>query len=127
MDSGSKNLTFSFKNCEKLSRSRPNSSPNFQERKLQNKDILGFISDLIRDWLAMASPIPQQRPCPGGNNPFLAACTETRSQYKSFKPPFHNTPSSHDTQKLPVHAKINFGSSICPNSIPSSRTGSLTS
>uniref|UniRef100_M1D9F1 Uncharacterized protein n=1 Tax=Solanum tuberosum TaxID=4113 RepID=M1D9F1_SOLTU len=87
MDSGSENLTFSLKNGGKLSR----------------KPLVASIS-------------PQQ-PRPDGSNPALAACTKTVNKFKNSKPPFHNTPSSHDTQNIPVHAKISFGSSTGPNSI----------
>uniref|UniRef100_M1DRR7 'chromo' domain containing protein n=1 Tax=Solanum tuberosum TaxID=4113 RepID=M1DRR7_SOLTU len=108
MDSKSENLTFSLKNGEKLSRKHMRSSPSSQEQNMQKITILGFISDLIRGWPAMAAPSCYSVPA-------LAACPERMSDFKSFKPPFHNTPSSHDTKKLPVHAKINFESSTCPS------------
>uniref|UniRef100_M1DH84 Uncharacterized protein n=1 Tax=Solanum tuberosum TaxID=4113 RepID=M1DH84_SOLTU len=96
---------------EKCQESTLGSSPSSQSRNLQNKMILGFFSDLIRDWPATTVLTPLQQSFPGGNTPATAAFTEPVSRFKSFKPPFHNTPPTHDTQKLPVHAKISFGSS----------------
>lgn len=61
MDSGSKNLTFRLKNGGKLLRKHLGSSHSSQSQNLQNKMILGFISNLNRDCLAMAPPV-----CPRG-------------------------------------------------------------
>lgn len=33
----------------------------------------------------------------------LAVFTKIESRKLSFRPPFQNAPSAHDTQKLPVH------------------------
>uniref|UniRef100_M1DN00 Uncharacterized protein n=1 Tax=Solanum tuberosum TaxID=4113 RepID=M1DN00_SOLTU len=118
MDSGSKILTFSLKNGENRSRTRLGSSPSSQSRKVQNKTFLGFYFRLKSCLSRYGGPYPPQCSRPGDNNLATAACTEPVSKFKNSKPPFHNTPSSHNTQKIPVHAKFSFGSSTRPNSIP---------
>lgn len=52
---------------------------------------------------------------PGENDPVLMAYIDTVSQIKSFKLQFHNTHAIHDTEKLPIHVKIDFGSPTLPN------------
>lgn len=71
---------------------------------------LRYIFDLSHD-------CPTTAASPSGNYPALAACMETESSNESFKSPFLNKPSTHDIQKIHVHAKISFGSSTQPNSI----------
>ena len=118
MDSGSKNLTFSLKNGENYQKHTWGRFLAPKVEKCRIKCYWGFIYDLSRVCPAMSALPLLQRHHPGGRNSTSVACMEPVRKFKNFKPHFHSKPSSHDTQKIPVHAKISFGSSILPNSIP---------
>uniref|UniRef100_M1DJJ5 Uncharacterized protein n=1 Tax=Solanum tuberosum TaxID=4113 RepID=M1DJJ5_SOLTU len=97
-----------------------------QVQKLQNKMILGFISNFKSRLPRHNGLTPLQRSCPGGRNPYHRGLHGIVSKTNKSKTLVHNTPSTNNTQKIPVHGKINFESSTHPNLISLSRTGSLT-
>uniref|UniRef100_M1DE78 Uncharacterized protein n=1 Tax=Solanum tuberosum TaxID=4113 RepID=M1DE78_SOLTU len=92
MDSGSKNLTINLNNGGKLSRKHMGLFVRSQSQNLQNKVILGFIFDLIRDWPATTILSPLQRSRPGRNYAATTGCTKPVSRFKSFKLTTHLRP-----------------------------------
>lgn len=70
-------------------------------KKMQNKVIQGFIYTLSRIWPTTTALTPVQRSCPSNRNSAKAACMEPVSYFNNSKEPFHNTPLTNFSQKIP--------------------------
>lgn len=97
-------------NGEKLLRKPIASFFSSQVQKLQNKTFLRFIYDFKLCFPNMVAPTSLQQTHPKGKNTASAAHTETVIYFINFQDFVSQTLSTNDTEKLPLHSKINFGS-----------------